>query len=143
MQANERRGFGASVRVAVAVALGLGLVTDLPANAQFWGGWGNWGNSERPQPKQQHAPQPFNLFGNLFGSAPRGRSSKTRTGFATFEASLGGKWLELLSEIAPGLKRVAIMFDPDAGPASVYMPSLEAAARSHQGRANHCALLAI
>ena len=27
------------------------------------------------------------------------------TGFATFEATLGGKWLELLSEIAPGLKR--------------------------------------
>jgi putative ABC transport system substrate-binding protein len=52
------------------------------------------------------------------------------TGFPTFEASLGGKWLELLSEIAPGLKRVAIMFDPDAGPVSVYMPSLEAAARS-------------
>src|SRR6516162_5343173 len=25
------------------------------------------------------------------------------TGFAAFEASLGGKWLELLSEIAPGL----------------------------------------
>jgi putative ABC transport system substrate-binding protein len=27
------------------------------------------------------------------------------TGFANLEASLGGKWLELLSEIAPGLKR--------------------------------------
>jgi putative ABC transport system substrate-binding protein len=27
------------------------------------------------------------------------------TGFASLEASLGGKWLELLSEIAPGLKR--------------------------------------
>ena len=27
------------------------------------------------------------------------------TGFANFEATLGGKWLELLSEIAPGLKR--------------------------------------
>src|SRR6516165_121154 len=26
------------------------------------------------------------------------------TGFALYEASLGGKWLELLSEIAPGLK---------------------------------------
>ena len=26
---------------------------------------------------------------------------------------MGGKWLELLSEIAPGLKRVAFMFDPD------------------------------
>ena len=30
------------------------------------------------------------------------------TGFATNEASMGGKWLELLSEIAPGLKRAAI-----------------------------------
>jgi putative ABC transport system substrate-binding protein len=38
------------------------------------------------------------------------------TGFAVFEASLGGKWLELLSEIAPGLKRAAIMFNPDNNP---------------------------
>src|SRR5262249_53401627 len=30
------------------------------------------------------------------------------TGFGNREASLGGKWLELLSEIAPGLKRAAI-----------------------------------
>jgi putative ABC transport system substrate-binding protein len=52
------------------------------------------------------------------------------TGFALFEASLGGKWLELLSEIAPGLKRAAIMFNPDITPVSVYMPSLETAARS-------------
>jgi putative ABC transport system substrate-binding protein len=52
------------------------------------------------------------------------------TGFATFEASLGGKWLELLSEIAPGLKRATIMFNPDTAPASAYMPSFEAAARS-------------
>jgi putative ABC transport system substrate-binding protein len=52
------------------------------------------------------------------------------TGFANFEASLGGKWLELLSEIAPGLKRAAIMFNPDTNPVSVYMPSFEAAARS-------------
>ena len=52
------------------------------------------------------------------------------TGFAIFEASLGGKWLELLSEIAPGLKRAAIMFNPDTAPVSAYMPSLETAARS-------------
>jgi putative ABC transport system substrate-binding protein len=52
------------------------------------------------------------------------------TGFANLEASLGGKWLELLSEIAPGLKRAAIMFNPDTSPASAYMPSLEMAARS-------------
>jgi putative ABC transport system substrate-binding protein len=52
------------------------------------------------------------------------------TGFANLGASLGGKWLELLSEIAPGLKRAAIMFNPETGPASAYMPSLETAARS-------------
>jgi putative tryptophan/tyrosine transport system substrate-binding protein len=52
------------------------------------------------------------------------------TGFATFEPTLGGKWLELLSEIAPGLKRAAIMFNPDTSPAPAYMPSVETAARS-------------
>jgi putative ABC transport system substrate-binding protein len=52
------------------------------------------------------------------------------TGFANTEASLGGKWLELLSEIAPGLKRAAIMFNPDMATASAFMPSLETAARS-------------
>jgi putative ABC transport system substrate-binding protein len=52
------------------------------------------------------------------------------TGFATFETSLGGKWLELLSEISPGLKRATVMFNPDAVPASAYLPSLETAARS-------------
>ena len=66
------------------------------------------------------------------GLLPRlDRPSGNVTGFATDEASLGGKWLELLSEIAPGLKRVAIMFNPDTAPAvSTYMPSLETAARS-------------
>jgi putative ABC transport system substrate-binding protein len=34
----------------------------------------------------------------------------------------------LLSEIAPGLKRAAIMFNPDTFAASAYMPSLETAA---------------
>jgi putative ABC transport system substrate-binding protein len=52
------------------------------------------------------------------------------TGFASLEPSLGGKWLELLSEIAPGLKRAAIMFNPDTAPVSTFMPSIETAARS-------------
>jgi putative ABC transport system substrate-binding protein len=52
------------------------------------------------------------------------------TGFAIFETTLGGKWLELLSEIAPGLNRAAIMFNPDTAPVSAYMPSFEMAARS-------------
>jgi putative ABC transport system substrate-binding protein len=58
------------------------------------------------------------------------RPSGNITGFALYEASLGGKWLELLSEIAPGLKRAAIMFNPDTAPVSTYMPSFETAARS-------------
>jgi putative ABC transport system substrate-binding protein len=56
--------------------------------------------------------------------------SSNVTGFADWEASLGGKWLELLLEIAPGVKRAAIMFNPDTSPASAYIPSLETAARS-------------
>jgi hypothetical protein len=46
------------------------------------------------------------------------------------EPSLGGKWVELLSEIVPGLKRAAIMSNPDTALVSTYMPSLETAARS-------------
>jgi len=52
------------------------------------------------------------------------------TGFAGGEPPLAGKWLELLSEIAPGLKRAAIMFNPDNPGALVYVPSFETAARS-------------
>jgi putative ABC transport system substrate-binding protein len=65
------------------------------------------------------------------GLVPRlNRPSGNVTGFATNEATLGGKWLELLSEIAPGLKRAAIMFNPDIANASIFMPSFETAARS-------------
>jgi putative ABC transport system substrate-binding protein len=65
------------------------------------------------------------------GIVPRlNRPGGNTTGFAILEAPLGGKWLELLSEIAPGLKRAAIMFNPDFPAASVHMPSFETAARS-------------
>jgi putative ABC transport system substrate-binding protein len=64
------------------------------------------------------------------GIVPRlDRPGGNVTGFANFEASLGGKWLELLSEIAPGLKRAGIMFNPNNPGASVYVPSLEMGAR--------------
>jgi putative tryptophan/tyrosine transport system substrate-binding protein len=58
------------------------------------------------------------------------RPGGNTTGFAIYEAPLGGKWLELLSEIAPGLKRVAIMINPDINPFSPYVTSFETAARS-------------
>jgi putative ABC transport system substrate-binding protein len=64
------------------------------------------------------------------GIVPRlDRPSGNVTGFADTEASLGGKWLELLLEIAPGLRRATIMFNP-APASAVYMPSLETAASS-------------
>jgi putative ABC transport system substrate-binding protein len=40
------------------------------------------------------------------------------TGFTVFEYSMGGKWLQLLKEVAPGVTRVAVLRDPSiaAGP---------------------------
>jgi putative ABC transport system substrate-binding protein len=59
------------------------------------------------------------------------RPGENVTGFALFESSLGGKWLQLLSDVAPGLKRAAIIFNPDTSPfVSRFMLSLEAAAQS-------------
>jgi putative tryptophan/tyrosine transport system substrate-binding protein len=54
------------------------------------------------------------------------------TGLINIEAGMGGKWLQLLTEIAPGVKRAAIMFNPDTAPngGSYHLPALEAAARS-------------
>ena len=63
------------------------------------------------------------------GIVPRlDRPSGDITGFVTYEATLGGKWLKLLSEIALGLRRAAIMFNPDTFLVSTYMPSIETAA---------------
>jgi putative ABC transport system substrate-binding protein len=53
------------------------------------------------------------------------------TGFSLYEFSIGGKWLDLLKEVAPGLARVAVMFNPDTSPQSkFFMQSIEAAAPS-------------
>ena len=53
------------------------------------------------------------------------------TGFTAVEASIGGKWLELLSEMAPGLARVAYMCNPsNPGPLQPY-PAAEAAGKDH------------
>jgi ABC-type uncharacterized transport system substrate-binding protein len=54
------------------------------------------------------------------------------TGFINIEASMAGKQLELLKEVAPRIKRAAIMFNPDTAPGrgSYFLGSFEAAARS-------------
>jgi putative tryptophan/tyrosine transport system substrate-binding protein len=51
------------------------------------------------------------------------------TGFYVFEPSLGAKLLELLKEMAPHVRHVAILSNPDANPASWFASALAAAPR--------------
>src|SRR5262245_58965764 len=41
------------------------------------------------------------------------RPGGNMTGFTNFEPSMGGKWVELLKEIAPGVVRMAALMDPE------------------------------
>jgi putative ABC transport system substrate-binding protein len=54
------------------------------------------------------------------------------TGFLFQEAGMTGKWLQLLVEIAPHIKRAAIMFNPESGGSRPYfrLPTFDAAAQS-------------
>ena len=53
------------------------------------------------------------------------------TGFSAYEFSIGGKWLDLLKEAAPGLARTAVMFNPETSPQSeFFIRSVEAAGAS-------------
>jgi putative ABC transport system substrate-binding protein len=53
------------------------------------------------------------------------------TGFMNMEGSMGGKWLELLKEIAPRVNRVAFLFNPATAPyAEYYLSPFKAAAPS-------------
>src|SRR5262249_47937215 len=53
------------------------------------------------------------------------------TGFTTFEPEMGGKWLEVLKEIAPRVTRVALVFNPATQPAyAMFLRSIETAAPS-------------
>ena len=54
------------------------------------------------------------------------------TGFINIESSMGGKWLELVNEIAPRVRRAPIMFNPDTAPArgTYFLGSFETAAQT-------------
>ena len=54
------------------------------------------------------------------------------TGYTNFEPEIGGKWLGLLKEAVPGIKRAALIYNPQTAPfTGFFLPSLEAAARSN------------
>jgi putative ABC transport system substrate-binding protein len=60
-----------------------------------------------------------------------GRPGGNVTGFALYEPSMGGKWLEQLKQIAPGVTRVALLFNPATTvPVKFYLSSIQAAASS-------------
>jgi putative ABC transport system substrate-binding protein len=59
------------------------------------------------------------------------------TGFTANDPALGGKWVELLKEIAPRVVHVAVLFSPVTAPQNqFFMPSLQAAAASLSVQAN-------
>ena len=60
-------------------------------------------------------PIVFTNFSNPLGSgfvASMARPGGNITGFTNFESSMGGKWLEVLKEVVPGVARAAVMFNP-------------------------------
>jgi putative ABC transport system substrate-binding protein len=77
------------------------------------------------------------LFVNIVDPLGRGlisnmaRPGGNVTGFLNFEFSMGGKWLELLKQMVPDVKRVALLFNPDTAPyAGFFMRVADAAAPS-------------
>jgi putative ABC transport system substrate-binding protein len=54
------------------------------------------------------------------------------TGFANFEPSMVGKWLELLKEVAPMVTRVAVIYNPSTAPGggTYFLTPIKAAAPS-------------
>jgi putative ABC transport system substrate-binding protein len=55
------------------------------------------------------------------------------TGFGLEEPAMGAKWVELLREIAPGIRSITAMFDPDTSPSGMFLPSIEASVKSAGG----------
>jgi putative tryptophan/tyrosine transport system substrate-binding protein len=76
----------------------------------------------------------FVMVGDPVGSgfvASLSRPGGNLTGFTPIENSLGGKWVELLNEIAPRVVRAAMLFHPPMAPfASYYLDPFKAAAAS-------------
>jgi putative ABC transport system substrate-binding protein len=55
------------------------------------------------------------------------------TGFGLEEPAMGAKWVELLREIAPGIRSITAIFDPETSPSRMFLPSVEASLKSEGG----------
>ena len=58
------------------------------------------------------------------------RPGGNATGFTSYEYGMSGKWLDLLKEIAPGVKRVAVLRDPAVSAGTGQFGAIQSAAPS-------------
>jgi putative tryptophan/tyrosine transport system substrate-binding protein len=58
------------------------------------------------------------------------RPGENVTGFVLFEPSLGGKWLQLLRDVAPSITRVLVIRSPDNPSSAGFLHSIEKVASS-------------
>jgi putative ABC transport system substrate-binding protein len=84
--------------------------------------------------KQETTTIPI-IFVNVTEPAEQGfvqslaRPGGNITGFTNFEASIGGKWLQLLKEVDPRIARVAVIYNPQTAPfAGLFLRSVQSAA---------------
>jgi putative tryptophan/tyrosine transport system substrate-binding protein len=81
----------------------------------------------------QSIPILFVFIGDPIGSGyavTLAKPGKNLTGFANFEAPIGGKWLELLKEISPQAKRVGFMHHPAVNAHTEFLVAAQASAPS-------------
>jgi ABC-type uncharacterized transport system substrate-binding protein len=62
--------------------------------------------------------------------ASMARPGGNMTGFANFEGSMGGKWVELLKEVAPSVVKIGVLMHPETPPHVAFWRSAQSAAPS-------------
>jgi putative ABC transport system substrate-binding protein len=78
-------------------------------------------------------PIVFTVVNDMIGHGLAGGQRRSNlTGFTNFESSMGGKWIEILKQIAPRTTRIALIFDPanSVNLRQFYAPSIDVVGRS-------------
>src|SRR5262245_26775140 len=89
--------------------------------------------SQALQQESRTVPIVFTQFADPIGARfvdSLARPGVNATGFTSFEYGFGAKWLELLKQIAPGVKRVAVLRDPANPAGSGQWGAIQSAASS-------------
>jgi putative ABC transport system substrate-binding protein len=117
----DTRHFDSAVTELLALAPDLVVVSGNPALAAA-------------QKGTRTIPIVFVLVGDPVGSglvASLARPGGNATGFSHYEPAMGGKWLEVLKEIAPGVRRALVLLHTDVAANVEFLRSAEAAGPAH------------